>query len=356
MEEKKEIQKKIIEKPISDDRVTQEEFFIVLRAVAPGTNLRTSLDGALKIGKGALIVVENENLIPLLDGGFKINTRFTPQKLMELTKMDGAIVLSSDMKRINYANVMLVPESSILTRETGTRHKAAERTAKQTGTLAIAISERKNEITLYYKNLRYPLVRTEELLRKANEQIQLLEKQRELFDKAVEKLNKLELRNYFNLKQAILAIQKGRIIQKISDDLDKYSIELGKEGTLLNMRLKEITFGVDKEVELILKDYTKTDLKKSKWILDNLSYEEILDEENIRKLLDYEIINVDGLVRGWRMLEKTSLSEHEIAEVVRAAENLENAVNQDKSFYVTLFGPERAEAIKEEISRLKVSY
>ena len=135
---------------------------------------------------------------------------------------------SKDAKKINYANVLLTPDSKIKTNETGTRHKAAERTAKQAETLAIAISERKNEITIYYKDIRYHLILTDELLRKANEHLQLLEKQRDLFDNYSEKLIKLDLKNYFNLNPAIQVIQKGKLIQKIAADLEEILNRTGK--------------------------------------------------------------------------------------------------------------------------------
>src|SRR3989338_2326786 len=122
MTDKKEIQDTITKEP-EDEETSEEEFFNVLRTVAPGTNLRASLNGALKTGKGAMIAIENDKLLSLIDGGFRINARFTPQRLVELTKMDGAIILSKDMKKINYANVLLTPDSKIKSNETGTRHK-----------------------------------------------------------------------------------------------------------------------------------------------------------------------------------------------------------------------------------------
>src|SRR3989344_4112646 len=101
---RKEVQETIIPVQQSNAKVQEEEFFSVLKMIAPGTSFRTALDGALKTGRGALIVVENEWLLPMLDGVFRVNCRFTPQRLIELAKMDGAIVLAKDLKRINYAN------------------------------------------------------------------------------------------------------------------------------------------------------------------------------------------------------------------------------------------------------------
>ncbi len=356
MDERKEVQVKIIKEKENKETTTEEEFFNVLKQIAPGTNLRTALEGAQRTGKGALIVVENEKVPPLIDGGFRINSRFTPQRLIELTKMDGAIILSKDIKKINYANVLLTPENKIKTTETGTRHKAAERTAKQTGSLVIAISERKNEITLYYKNIRYPIRGTDDLLRKANEHVQMLEKQRELFDQHAKELDRLEIRNHLNLGQAINVIQKGRFIQKISEELKKYAVELGKEGTLIRTRLRELTIGVEKEMNLVIKDYTKLDLKKSRVLLDSLTYDELLDKETIQRILAHESPLMSTQVKGWRILSKTSLHESEIAQIVKESGSLGKAIHSNSKFYETILGKEKGEFLKEEIEKIKLGF
>jgi diadenylate cyclase len=352
MENKKEIQEKISK---TKPKATEEEFTSIIKLLAPGTHLRSAIDGALKTKKGALIVVENENLTPLIDGGFRINSKFTPQKLIELIKMDGAIILSKDMKKINYANVLLTPNSKIKSLETGTRHKAAERTAKESETLVIAISERKNEINLYYKNKKYPIASTVNILRKANERIQLLEKQRELFDNHIKKLNILELRNYPSLEQAINLIQKGRLIQKISVGLQKYIIELGKEGTLLKIRLKELLKGIEKETDLVIKDYTQINLKRSKILLENLSYEEIHDSDHILKILSYESNPEVSIVKGWRILDKTCLLDSEIAEVIKEAGSLSKAIHSSPNFYKTILGHDKAVYLQDELRKIKMN-
>lgn len=353
--EEKEIQDTILPTVhLNTNVVSEEELFSILRLVAPGTQLRASLDGALKAGKGALIALENEHIFPLMDGGFKINCRFTPQRLVELCKMDGAIVLSKDAKKINYANVLLTPDSKIKTMETGTRHKAAERTAKQTQSLVIAISERKHEISLFYKTIKYHLKNTDEVLRKANEHLQVLEKQRELFDKNLDKLNKMELRNYPNLTQSCQVIQKGRMIQKISEDVKKNIIELGNEGILLKNRLKEISYGVEKETDLVIKDYTKLDVRKSKTLLDSLSYDEILDQENILKVLAQEAQKDLVNIKGWRLLSRTKLNEEETNQVVKEFGSLGKILHSSTKEYSTILGEEKGSQIKEEIDKLKL--
>jgi len=353
MEEKKEVQVTITLQKIPNEKASEEEILNVIKMVAPGTNLRTALDGALKSGKGALIVVENEKLLPLLDGGFRVNCRFTPQRLVELTKMDGAIIISSDLKRINYANVLLTPDSRIKSSETGTRHKAAERTAKQIEDLVIAISERRHEINIFYKNVKYNLKPTDELLRKANVQLSLVEKHREIFDKLIEKLNRLEMRNYLSLSTALQVIQKGKLIQKITKDLKKHIIELGNEGLHLKTRLKELTANVENETDLVIKDYTHLDLKKSKLLLDSLTYDEILEQDNILRLLAYESKTESLPLKGWRLLSKTQLEDAEIALLVKEMGSLGKIIHSPSSSYSFLLGEEKASKFKDEIERMK---
>jgi len=349
----KEIQQTII--PSNNKKISEEELFNVLKTISPGTNLRASLDGILKSKRGALIVVENENLLPLIDGGFRVNCKFTPQRLVELSKMDGAIILSNDMKRINYSNVLLTPDNQIKSAETGARHKAAQRTAKQTGCLVIAISERKGEISLFYKNIRHIVKDTNELLRKVNEHIQLLEKQKDLFNKCIENLNKSELKNEINLTNAVNIIQRGEMIQEIEKDMKKYMIELGNEGTLLKTRLKEILTGVEKETNLVIKDYTKLSLKKSKILLDILDYDEFLSKEEILKALGYTEQKKAERIKGFRLLSKTSLHEEDIAKIIKETGSFEGILNSGEEFR-ELIGEEKAKILREELEKIRNSF
>ncbi len=354
IEEKKEVQKKIIELPqtVNGEKASEEEFLNILRLVAPGTNLRTALEGIVKIGKGALIVVENEMTGEIIDGGFKLNCRFTPQKLMELSKMDGAMILSKDMKKIMYCNVLLTPDNKIPTNETGTRHKAAERSAKMTGTLVIAVSERKNEIHLYYKNVKYHLKDTSEISRKTFTTLQLLEKQRELFDKAITSLNEAELKNDLDLKHACKAIQKGELMQRILMSIERNIIELGTEAQSVKSRIKEIMSEVERETNLVIKDYTKLNTRKSKNLLESLSYDEIIDMENILTSLAQKETNLLEAVKGWRMLSKTGLSEQELSVLIRELHSLEQIIKVDQAKYIELLGQEKGEQLARGVRRL----
>ena len=337
----------------NNKQIIEEEFLDILKMIAPGTLIRSAIDGIIDAKKGGLIVIENEKLYPLLDGGFKINAKFTPQRLIELSKLDGAIVLSLDTKRIMYANVTLIPDSRILTKETGTRHKAAERTAKEIGTLTIAISERKNHTHLYYKNLKYFLKDKSEVLRRATETLQILEKQRELFDIHLEKLNHFEIFNDININQACKVIQKGKSMQKIIESQEKNLIELGNEATITKLRIKELMKDVEKETDLIIKDYTKVNLKKSKLLLSNLQYEELMDSDNIRSALAQDEFGATEAINGWRLLSKTNLSEKEIAQLVNELQWLPNILNAKSEKIEMILGSDKAKEFLIEIERIK---
>ena len=354
MEEKKEVQQKISENHVNE-KVSDKEFYSILKMVSPGTGLRTALEGIINVGKGALIVIENDFLPPLLDGGFKVSCKFTPQKLIELSKMDGAITLSKDLKRINIVNVLLTPNSKIKTSQTGSRHKAGERTAKQISGLVIAISERRKEITIFYKTRRYKLRETSEITRKANEYLQILEKQRELFDMYLENLNRLEVRNYVNLSHAVRTIQKGKVIQKISEDLNQYLIELGNEGKLFETRLKEILYNIENETNLIIKDYANIDYRKSIKILDELSYEELMEREKILNALNQESLGKIVQIAGWRILSKVGLTEPEISKIAKGmgfgkiiSTNIEESVDEE------MIPKDKFISLKVELEKLKL--
>ena len=283
----------------------------VLKKFSPGTSIRTALDDILRARMGALIVADNEGLLDIVEGGFKLNSKFSQQKLVELAKMDGAIVLSYDLKKILYANTLLSPNIRLSTKETGTRHKAAERTAKQLRTIVIAVSERKNKITIYYKDMSYELEKTSEILRRAAETLQILEKQKEIFDDLKINLNILEINNLVTISDVCDVLQRIEMLKRISDMVRRYLVELGKEGIIVSMRLKELTKNLNKEREMILKDYFKSKYFKVNAILENLNFDFLLETSNLLKILfgeSPESISPKGI----RILNKTNLSEKDI--------------------------------------------
>ncbi len=299
----------------------QDDVLQILKIIAPGTALRSAITDIVKAEKGALIVQFVSDIEKVVEGGFRVNCVFTPQRLVELSKMDGAVILSDDMKRILYANTLLAPSIAIQTKETGTRHKAAERTAKQFNTLAIAVSERRKTVTVYYRNVKYVMRNTDEILRRAIDSLQLLEKQCEIFNDLLLNLNVLEFTNLTNLNDVCLVIQRAETIIKTSAIIKRYITELGVEGSLIKMRLRELVKDVEKEEILAINDYTKLKAKKTKNLLSILSFEELLEPQNIVLSLGYTHEN-SVLPRGYRILNKANLSEGEISRVIRELNSL----------------------------------
>lgn len=328
LENKKEVDELFVpNKEILDVNVDEKDFFDVLKMVAPGTSIRAALDDLLNAEMGALVVIDNGKVYPIVEGGFKINSKFTPQKIVELGKMDGAIVLSRNVKKILRANVMLFPKLEISSKETGTRHKAAERTSKQTGAIVIAISERKRKITLYYGDKRHELSKSSEVLRRASENMQILEKQRESLNEIMIDLNVLELQKMVTINDVSKVVQSFEILKRISEVIKKHLIELGKEGMIVSSRLKSLTRGLDKEEEFVLRDYFGVKSSEIQKNLEKLNLDTLLEVQDISDILFNEVHDRKISPRGLRILKKTNLPERYIDSLVAHFGTLERLLS-----------------------------
>ena len=269
----------------------------ILKLIAPGTKIREGLENILKAKTGALIVIgDTKEVLDIVDGGFSIDVEYTPAKLYELAKMDGAIVLSADLKKILLANTQLIPSSDILTAETGTRHRTAERTAKQTGELVISVSQRRNIITLFKGNLRYVLEDTSKVITKANQALQTVEKYKKVFDSKLNLLNEYEFNDIVTLENVIVSIQRAEMVMKVADEVKNAIYELGEEGILLQMQLDELIGDLEQEELLIIKDYMVPNKKRqAEDILEeikNITHEELIRSQVIARLLGYEDLTI----------------------------------------------------------------
>ena len=240
-----------------DDSKRETLMMKMLRMVAPGTPIREGVDNVLRAKTGGLIIIGyDEELTPLVDGGFSINCDFTPAGLYELAKMDGAIILSEDAKRILYANTQLNPDPSIPSNETGTRHRTAERVAIQTGRLVVCVSQRRNVITLYQGNIRYSLKEISVIITKANQAIQTLERYKSVLDTSLMGLSALEMEEMVSLLDVANVLQRFEMVLRIKSEIKRYITELGSEGRLIAMQLDELVARVDEEAYLLVKDYS----------------------------------------------------------------------------------------------------
>ena len=196
--------------------MSQEEILNILKILAPGTALRAGLDNILKAKTGALIVVsESEDVMNIVDGGFKLEQDFTPASIYELAKMDGAIIVSKDLKKILMANVQLVPDHKIKTLETGTRHRTAERVAKQTNELVICISQRRGIITIFKGDFRYVVDEISAVVMRANQTLEALEKYKTVFDNMLNLLSEHEFDDIVSLETVANSIYRSEIIMRM---------------------------------------------------------------------------------------------------------------------------------------------
>ena len=274
----------------------------ILKIIAPGTPIRDGLENILRAKTGALLLITDKNDIikEIVDGGFTINEDYSSSKLYELAKMDGAIILSGDLKKILFANAQLIPSREIETTETGTRHRTAERTAKQTGELVISISQRRNIITIFKGNERYILEDTDVVLNKANQGVQTLERYKKVFDNKLNILNEYEFNDIVTLENVIVAVQRAEMVMRIVQDIQSQIYELGSDGRLVKMQLEELIGGVEKEELLIIKDYLAVSKKRRtpEMVMEEISeipYEELTKESVIAKVLGYE--NFDNKIQ-----------------------------------------------------------
>lgn len=295
---------------MSDKR---DVIYEMIKKVAPGTQIREGLDNILKAGTGGLLVLSSdEKVLNLTDGGFRINDEYSPAKVYELAKMDNAIVISEDTKTIVLANTQLLPDSSITTSETGSRHRTAERIAKQTGKLVVSISQRRGVITLYKDDIRYVLQNSDVVRSKANQVLQTLEKYQAVFKAYLQLLDEYEFDDIVMLDNVLVAIQKAEMVLRMVPELELSIAELGSEGRLLDLQLQETLGNTEAEEELIIKDYI-IKLGKIKYSdvlkqIRGLKYSDLLDFKNIAKIIGYEsfenLSEVAVQPKGYRVLNK----------------------------------------------------
>ncbi|HHU51064.1 MAG TPA: DNA integrity scanning protein DisA [Firmicutes bacterium] len=333
-----------------------------LRILAPGTVLYEGLENVLRARTGALIVVgDSEEVMKVVDGGFYINADLNPSSLYELAKMDGAIILSSDARKIIFCNAHLTPDPMIPTTETGTRHRTAERVAIQTGELVIAISQRRNVITLYKGNERHILRDIGTILAKANQALQTLGKYKSVLDQALVNLSALEFEDLVTPVDVCTVIQRTAMVIRISKEIEQYVYELGHEGRLVNMQLEELMFDIEAEGLLVMKDYLPSldHVEKVHAELSSWTYEELLDLNAIAKFLGFAgQVNMEASItpRGYRILRKIPrLPLPVIENLVRTFGDLQNIVGAsiDELDDVEGIGEVRAKSIKDGLRRLR---
>ncbi len=341
-----------------------------LAAVAPGTALRDGLERILRGNTGALIVLGHDKVVEgVCTGGFQLDVDFSAQRLRELSKMDGAVVVTGDLAKIVRASVQLVPDPNIATEETGTRHRTAERVAKQTGNPVISVSQSMRIIALYVGGRRYVLDDSASILSRANQALATLERYKLRLDEVAGTLSALEIEDLVTVRDAMAVSQRLEMVRRIATEIEGYVVELGTDGRLLSLQLGELMAGVEGERELVVRDYlvsgtgrrtrTTDDALEA---LDALSAADLLDLSAVSRCVGFaagpEALESAVSPRGYRLLAKVPRLPGAIVDrLVEHFGGLQKllAAGIDDLQIVDGVGETRARGVREGLSRLAES-
>jgi diadenylate cyclase len=336
-----------------------------LKQVAPGTPLRAGIDDIIRAEHGALIVIgEPNDLAFLFSGGMRLDLPFRSQVLYELAKMDGAIILSSNTEKIVYANVQLMPDASIPSSETGTRHRTAERVAKQTDALVISISQQRETVTIFVDELRYQLGEISDMLARTNQALGTLETYRARLDQVLTRLTALEFQSAVVLDDVLAVVQRAEMTTRMAEEIERNCVELGEEGRLIRMQLDELMEAVPREKAAVVHDYEPTgDPANAARVLERLAglrYARLLEFEDLTEVLGYprDANPLDHAVqpRGYRVLSRIPrLPDSVIRHVVRDFGGLDAVIRASHRDLEAVdgVGSVRAREIREGLRRLQ---
>jgi diadenylate cyclase len=340
-------------------------FLAALSHVAPGTPLRTGIDDVIRAQHGALLVIGDPNdLAFLFSGGMRLDLPFTAQLLYELAKMDGAIILSADSQKLVYANVQLMPDPAIPSSETGTRHRTAERVAKQTEALVISISQQRETVTIFVGDLRYQLAEISDMLARTNQALGTLETYRARLDQGLTRLTALEFQSAVMLDDVLVVLQRAEMTTRMAEEIELNCVELGEEGRLIRMQLDELMEDVPREKAAVIYDYELSgEPARAATVLERLpelQYGRLLEFEELAELLGYprDANPLDHTVqpRGYRVLSRIPrLPDSVIRHVVRDFESLDAVVRASHRDLEAVdgVGSVRAREIREGLRRLQ---
>lgn len=336
-----------------------------LSRVAPGTELREALDNIISGDTGALIVIgDTAHVRRLCDGGFALDVPFTPARLFELAKMDGAILLDEGCETILRANVHLLPNAALATSETGMRHRTAERVSRQTGALVISVSQRRHAVSLYRAGEKISLEDLTVVLAKANQALQTLQRYRSRLDEVLSRLTLLEFEDAVTIADVVSSVQRSELVQRVAREVGRYVSELGSEGRLVAMQAEEVTVNVTEDHALLLRDYvTEGGLRKAsvvRFMLADLPQDQLLDDAAVAQALGFantaDVLEFHVAPRGYRVLRRVpSLPASVVNRLVERFATLASlsAATETQLDDVDGVGARRARAIREGLRRLR---
>jgi len=340
-----------------------EALLAALRLVAPGTALREGIERIIQARMGALLVFgAGPEVLGVCSGGFLLDAEFTPQRLSELAKMDGAIIVTADCSRIVRANVHLVPDPNIATSETGTRHRTAERVARQIAVPVVTVSEDRSEVAIHVAGQKRAIEPTPRVLARADQALQILARYKTRLDAVSASLSALEIEDLVTLRDVATVLQRAEMVRRISTEIEGYVFELGADGRLVQLQLEEMLGGVEDDRRLVVVDYLADPgdgrVDDALLGLGELDDDTLLDLHEVVAMLHLgPTTGLESAVqpRGFRILHKIPrLPEAVSSQVVARFANLQRIMRANEAELVQVpgVGASRAQAIKDGLSRL----
>lgn len=347
---------------------TEDRLRATLHAVAPGTELRDGLERILRGRTGALIVLGHDRVVDsMCSGGFILDVEFSATRLRELAKMDGAVIVDKDATRIVRAAVQLLPDPTIETTESGTRHRTAERVAKQSGFPVISVSQSMRIVALYVDGSRYVLEESDVILSRANQALATLERYKARLDEVSGTLSALEIEDLVTVRDVAAVVQRLEMVRRISEEIDGYVVELGTDGRLMTLQLDELVGGIGSDRQLVIRDYVDPGRGSRhhgevQAALAALDANELLDLTHIARIMGLVAgdDSLDGAVapRGYRLLSRVPRLPNVIVDrLVGHFGGLQKllAAGIEDLMTVDGVGEQRARAVREGLSRLAES-
>ena len=354
----------IVRQPTQHDPRLDPKILAAVGRIAPGTDLRSAIDDIIRSREGALIVIgDPKELSFLFSGGIQLDEPFRPQLLYEVAKMDGAIIVNESVSKLAHANVQLMPDPTIPSVETGTRHRTAERVAKQTEALVISISQQRETVTVFVGHSRYQLEPIAEVLAKTNQALATLETYRTRLEQVLTRLTALEFQNAVMLDDVLVTLQRAELTTRMAEEIERACVELGEEARLIRMQLEELVADVPDEKAALLFDYhaeggadrTREGLEA----LAGLPYNQLLEFE-LLAVLGYPAtvnpLDLSVAPRGYRVLSHIPrLPDGVVKRVVATLDGLYGVVraSQRELEAVEGVGSVRAREIREGLRRLQ---
>jgi diadenylate cyclase len=343
----------------------KKEQLEILEKTAPGTPLREAIDLIVQLGRGGLIVLADRDMVaPLVAAGFELNAPFTPQAVAELSKMDRAVVVDEGLRTILFANAHLAPDPSIPSQETGTRHRAAEQTAKQLGRPVIAVSEERRRTTIYLGDWKHELQDPLTLLAQASQALLILDRYRAELNELLAEMGPLEFERRVFPYHVAVVVQKIVQMMELEEELKRLFVELGVHRELPERQLRGLMRGVREELELIILDFQKDPDRPVEEVIEeilSLSAEDRLSPEAVLKPLGFDEEDLEKPLasRGYRLLHKIPrLPMSVIERLVREFGSLDQIERQGRRQLQRIKGVAevRARAIKAGLRRFKAGY